>query len=263
MVINFEGVTMNIKEKIWKGIQNTSVIVASIAMFGITVEAGNVSLDLEGCRADSANGYHGRTVPSVMGSPDLKMYFCNDSAYTDGNMKQWAELDMVPHRIIFSNTTGSDQNFTFMVGGDYHDTTDPTITGWDFITELTLDDETTPPEFLEQCAQIGSVATQTIKYTEEDGFKQIYREVDVKDYPDGVICVAIYNMRLALGSSGYPGSSLQSRLLPAPTGINVGAETLPVSDILSTGVHKTMDAATEGSYSWTISKNPLRHQFFC
>jgi|GEM_PF-4280128 len=229
-----------------------------------TIQAGTFKLDLQACRVSADNGYHVESVPSVMPPyDDINMYFCNDDAYTQGNLFSWSELDMVPHHIIFSNTTGSDQNFTFKVGGDYKDTVDPDLVGWDYISELTLDENATraiaikdgkiPQDVVDQCRAIGGIATQTIEITANS--KEIFRVVEVNGFSDDLTCVAIYNMRLAIGSSGYSGSSLQSRLISVEGDINLGDQTIPLPSVLATSLSKTMAATQAGSRTWTVTKS--------
>ncbi|MDM5272516.1 hypothetical protein PGH07_10025 [Sulfurovum sp. zt1-1] len=238
-----------------------SIIFISTAT--VTTQAGNLSLDLQGCRSSDTNNYRLEVVPDVYNNP-INMYFCDDAAYTQGNMKYWSELDLVPHHIIFSNTTGSPQSFTFKVGGDYKDTNDPNIVGWDYITELTLDVNATraiavsdgkdPDIVVSECYSIGGIATQTIEITPVTE-QEIFRVVDVTGYPTDLTCVAIYNMRLAIGSSRYSGSSLQSRLISVASSVNVGDQTLPLPDVIATSFSKTMQATRGGSRTWTVSKS--------
>lgn len=218
------------------------------------LEAGVLKLDLQGCLHSDTNGYHSETVPDVHPEhDDFTMYFCNADAYTQGNLKYWSELDMVPHRIIFTNSTGIAQNFTFQVGGDYKDANDPNIVGWDYITELTLDEHSTPPGNIDACRQIGVNTNQTLVISEDN--QTIYRQVEVTGYPDGLECAAVYNMRLAIGSSNYSGSSLQSRLISVASDVNLGDQTLPLPDVESTTFSKTMTATQGGSRTWTVSKS--------
>ncbi|MGC9350384.1 MAG: DUF7507 domain-containing protein, partial [Sulfurovum sp.] len=74
-------------------------------------------------------------------------------------------------------------------------------------------------------------------------------------FTDDLTCVAIYNMRLAIGSSGYSGSSLQSRLISVAGDVNLGDQTLPLPDVLSTSFSKTMTATQGGSRTWTVTKS--------
>lgn len=237
-------------------------------LFSITtIEAGTFKLDLNGCKADLNNGYSGQMVTSVSSGDTTMMYFCDDAFYTDGNLKHWAELDMVPHHIVFSNTSGSAKSFTFNVGGDYKNSNDPTVQGWDHITELTLDVNATlslnggDSTQVDRCKSVGSLSVQNIYYSLAGDWHEIFREVNVTDFPDDLKCVAIYNMRLAIGSHKYPGSSLQSRLTSASA--HVGDQTLPLPDIASTSFGKVMTAVQGGSRNWTVvkSSNPSKVTF--
>ena len=231
-----------------------NVVIGILLLFSVTVvEAGVLKLDLEGCKSTAGNGYHFEIVPDIHPEhEDFKMYFCEPDFYTDGNLKYWSELDMVPHRITFTNTTGSAQDFTFQVGGDYKDTNDPNLIGWDYITELTLDYHSTPEANWEACENIGSLSVQELLISPDES--EIYRQVTVEGYPNDLLCVAVYNMRLAIGSSAYSGSSLQSRLISVASSVNVGDQTIPVPDVESTTFSKTMSATQGGSRTWTVSK---------
>lgn len=239
-------------EKFRKRVGN--VVFGTLLLFTATVvEAGVLKLDLEGCKSTAGNGYHFEIVPDIHPEhEDFKMYFCEPDFYTDGNLKYWSELDMVPHRITFTNTTGSAQDFTFQVGGDYKDANDPDLVGWDYITELTLDYHSTPEANWEACENIGSLSVQELIISPDES--EIYRQVTVEGYPNDLLCVAVYNMRLAIGSSFYSGSSLQSRLISVASSVNVGDQTIPVPDVESTTFSKTMSATQGGSRTWTVSK---------
>ena len=246
-------------KKIQRGLGKV-LLGASLLLSAATVEAGVLKLDLKGCRASPDNGYHPETVQDIhQGHDPFTMYFCDYDAYTEGNLFSWSELDMVPHGIVISNTTGSDQNFTFKVGGDYKDSNDPDTVGWDYITELTLDVNATlavnngDQSKVDACKLIGSVSAQSLEIT--SGESEIFRVVEVKDFPNGLKCVPIYNMRLAIGSSNYSGSSLQSRLISVASSVNVGDQTLPLPDVMATGLSKTMSAVQGGSRSWSVSKS--------
>lgn len=253
-----QGCTMKLIDKCkWfkkfgEGMKGTLFSIFFLFASTIIMEAGVLKLDLEGCRSAAGNGYHSELVSDTHVEHEaFIMYFCDDAFYTEGNLKSWAELDMVPHRIIFTNTTGSPQDFTFKVGGDYKDTNDNDLVGWDYITELILDEYSTPPEYIDDCKDIISTQGIVISFDESE----IYRQVTVANYPDGVTCVAIYNMRLAIGSSNYSGSSLQSRLISVESDVKVGDQTLPVPNVASTTLSKTMTATEAGSRTWTVSKS--------
>lgn len=240
-------------KKFREGMSGTLFSIFLLFASTIIMEAGVIKLDLQGCRSAADNGYHSELVTDINSGGEFTMYFCDDPFYTEGNLKNWAELDMVPHRITFSNTTGMDQNFTFKVGGDYKDTANSDVVGWDYITELTLDEYSTPPENIAECRSIGALSTQEVVISPDES--EIYRQVTVEGYPIGLTCVAIYNMRLAIGSSNYSGSSLQSRLISVESSVNLGDQTLPVPDVASTTLSKAMTATEGGSRTWTVSKS--------
>lgn len=231
------------------------VLGASLLMMATTANAGTFKLDLQGCIQSPDNGYHVESLPSVQNPGEyINMYMCNTDSYVQGNLKQWAELDMVPHHIVFSNTTGADQNLTFRVVGDYIWGSTPGLRGWDYISELTLDVNATIAEGGDPtvCAQIGNVAVQSLIISDDE--TTIERRVDVNDYPNGAICVAVYNVRLAIGSSLYTGASLQDYLQVVEGSIHVGKQTLPLPVPTIADLSKTMTAVQGGQRTWTVNK---------
>lgn len=229
-------------DKLRQGVGSV-VLGASLLLSATVVDAGTLKLNLQGCKSGD-NGYHSTLINDPhSGHTDYLMYLCDDSAYVEGNLKHWAEFDMVPHRFIVTNDTGSAQTFTFQVGGDYKDTKDPNLRGWDFITELALNEDLSDPI----CKDIESVVTQDLIITSDE--QTIYREVTVTNFPDGAKCVADYNMRLAIGSSGYTGNSLQDFLEGA------GKQTLSLSTVIPTTLDKSMTAVESGGRDWTVTKS--------
>ncbi len=220
------------------------------------VGAGDISVKLEGCRAGD-NGYIGEMVPDYYGGPDYKMYFCNEADYTTGVLGTWHELDMIPIRFVLDNKSGSDQNFTFYVGGDYEP--HGVNPGWDYITQLVLDEEATriiagpanADAVVAACNAAGARASQELIYP--DG--SIFRKVIVRDYPAGLICVPHYNMRLALGSGVNPGASLSTYLHVYEGEAQTGTKNIGIKVGPSATLNKTMTAVQDGAIDWTVTKS--------
>ena len=124
--------------------------------------------------------------------------------------------------------------------------------GWDYITEFTLDVETTIAEGgdPEECKKHGAQTSQSIIYENGD----IVRQVIIRDFPGGLICVPMFNMRLALGSGQNPGASLHAYFKIDQDGSAVGEHTLPINVGPSGAFSKTMTALRDGKVEWTVTK---------
>lgn len=232
-----------------------TALVAAIMFSGTALQA-NVGFTLEGCRASDTMNYHQVTLQAGDGSL-VPTYICDDSAYTTGNLKGWAELDYVPHRVTVENKSSTPETFTFTVGGDFLQTEGGDLRGWDDITVLVLD-----PDLSDQaCFDIQSQSTQALLITPDNEgaggvFTTIYRQVNVVGLPAGARCVAHYNARLALGSHLYPGSSLQSNLWNENLDSGgIGEKRVQLPDVLAQDFSKNMQALQGGGYDWTISKS--------
>ncbi len=232
-----------------------TAFIAAMLISGTALEA-NVGFTLEGCRASDTMNYHQVTLQAGDGSM-VPTYICDDSAYTTGNLKGWAELDYVPHRVTVENKSSVPETFTFTVGGDFLQSEGGDLRGWDDITVLVLD-----PDLSDQaCFDIQSQSTQALLITPDNEgaggvFTTIYRQVNVVGLPAGARCVAHYNARLALGSHLYPGSSLQSNLWNENLDSGgIGEKRVQLPDVLSQDFAKNMQALQGGGYDWTITKS--------
>lgn len=232
-----------------------TAFVAAMLLSTTALEA-NVSYTLEGCRASDTMNYHLVTLQAGDGSM-VPTYICDDSAYTTGNLKGWAELDYVPHRVTVENKSSVPETFTFTVGGDFLQTEGGDLRGWDDITVLVLD-----PDLSDQaCFDIQAQSTQDLLITPDNEgaggvFTTIYRKVDVVGLPAGARCVAHYNARLALGSHLYPGSSLQSNLWNENLDSGgIGEKRVQLPDVLAQDFSKNMQALQGGGYDWSITKS--------
>ena len=232
-----------------------TALVAVMLLSGTALEA-NVGFTLEGCRASDTMNYHQVTLQAGDGSM-VPTYICDDSAYTTGNLKGWAELDYVPHRVTVENKSSVPETFTFTVGGDFLQTEGGDLRGWDDITKLVLD-----PQLSDQaCFDIQSQSTQALLITPDNEgaggvFTTIYRKVDVVGLPAGAKCVAHYNARLAIGSHLYPGSSLQSNLWNENLDSGgIGEKRVQLPDVLAQDFSKTMVATQDSNHIWSIAKS--------
>jgi len=236
-------------KKIQKGVGG-AVLVASLLLTTSGLEAGGkLSVQREGCRnndkvltsygvTDTLTDPHGHT---------YNLYTCNDGAYTTGNLDHWAELDLVPQRMVVSNHTGSPQDFDYKVGGDYNVSGN---IGWDYITPLSIDTTLSNQICIEWKNQTGSV-TQSADPIIIDGHQgtEIYRVLGVHGLPDGAECVANFDMRLAIGASNYSGSSLHSYLIYG------SKKAVPIPAVRATDLSKIMNAVSPNTANtWTVKK---------
>ena len=231
----------------------------------LTVAASaNIGYTLEGCRSTSIpDGYD-------LAAND---YVCPDGAYTTGNLKGWAELDLVPHRVTIENKGSDPQKFTFTVGGDYLYAEGGDLRGWDYISVLVLDEDLSNQICKDWAyANQDQLVVQDLLITPDNEgaggvFTTIYRQIAVagggprdgayaaNGLPGGSVCVANYYQRLALGSHLYTGSSLQSNLWDANLSSSGGQKRVQLPDVKAIETSKDMTARQAQSYGWAISKS--------
>jgi hypothetical protein len=206
-------------------------------------DPNQITFTLEGCRNDGSITF-----------PPAGPFVCPDAAYTTGNLgKGWNELDLVPHRVTLRNDNGN-QSYRFIVAGD--NTYDPgSPEGWDVISELTLNatlsDDSCP-------AAVSGAQTITPSGGGVGGADTtIYRTVDITNQLADSTCVYDYYHRLAVGSSDFSGSSLQSNLWNqnlGSQGIGQKRISIPVKDILPQELEKGMQATQDAEHIWNIAK---------
>ena len=170
------------------GMTTAGVVTASPALAG--TDPAHITFTLEGCRGDA--GLFDIDGPFV----------CPDSLYTTGNLgKGWNELDLVPHRLTTDAGTNTNTTTTYTIA-IVADASRNGAPGYDWISVPVTDDA-------------GCSITAGPLQTMDPGFggadTSIYRLVTITQQP-GSTCVFDYYQRLALGSSAFTGSSLQSNL---------------------------------------------------
>ncbi len=232
-----------------------TALAALMLTSGVALEA-NVSYTLEGCRSSATDGYDLVQVETPAHTI-VPMFLCDDKAYTTGNLKQWAELDYVPHRITIHNKGSKAESFTYTVGGDHLRDVDGDLYGWDRITTLVLNQELSDDECLAVSAKVDQQDFVTADGEGVGGaYTTIYRQIIVTDLPAGVKCVADYNARLAIGSHGYSGSSLQSNLWDENLDSSgVGEKRIQLPDVLEQTFTKNMTASQGITHRWTVEKS--------
>ena len=217
-----------------------------------------LSIDLEGCRSGDNNGY---ALSGMHDADGIELYNCVDKSFTDGNMKRWAELDRVPHRIIIDSggKVGDDLiTFSYTVSGHFQGEEPIPGTqekrGWNQITGLVLDEDLSD----DACKLIQSNVTQTQDIYGPPGvegaYTTLYRKVTVTNMPPATTCVALFNAELALGSHLYTGATLHFYLLNGDLGPSDGRKTVQVDVYETTGLSKEMIAVQDNQHLWSVSK---------
>jgi hypothetical protein len=207
-----------------------------------------VSFTLEGCRND---GTPTITLPNGDGK-----FICPDAAYTTGNLgKGWNELDLVPHRLTTQAGTQSDATTDYNVVVAADNVTGGK-TGYDLIDGFEVNAAKSnasctvsagPPSYSGTASAPFGGGTDTV----------IYRTLTIHQNK-GTTCVIDYYQRLALGSSGYPGSSLQSYMFE-DSGLSQGKKTIsiPVTNAIQPQeINKTMLAQRDSEHTWDVTKSP-------
>ncbi len=186
-----------------------------------------VTFTLEGCRLENGDFIEATLT-------------CTEPGYTTGNLgKEWAELDRVPHRLTASNGNGA-QTYDINISADYQL---GTTIGYDIISVPTL--KSGPCTFV--------VSDQFVADGQAGGADSTISRTLTITQPAGSTCVFDYNMRLALGSSGYSGSSLHAYLLAE--GVGEKRVPLPVDkEFPAQELRKDMTATQGQEYLWSVTK---------
>jgi hypothetical protein len=216
------------------GMTTVGVITATPARAG--TDPAHINFTLEGCRGDA--GLFAINGPFV----------CPDALYTTGNLgKGWNELDLVPHRLTTSAGTAPSTTTTYTIA-IVADGSRNGAPGYDFISVPVTDDA--------GCSiSAGNLLTETPGFGGADS--SIYRLVTITQQP-GSTCVFDYYQRLALGSSAFSGSSLQSNLGNQNLGSQgIGEKRVSIPDTPAPQtISKDMTASRGSDHIWTVGKSP-------
>jgi hypothetical protein len=202
---------------------------------GTASAGGNPGYTLEGCRQD------GQTFP--INGP----FICDNADYTTGNLGDWAELDLVPHRVTVSNISAG--SVTLGLGGDHKYNSADSYVGWDYISVPVLNTSLSGSG----CDSTPTASALTYPLGSNGGaYDTIQRNItlDFASAPSGV-CVYDYYQRLALGSAQYSGSSLQSYVNSSFSGEK--RVSLPVPERAQL-LDKDMSASQGSDYTWNVTK---------
>jgi hypothetical protein len=216
----------------------TLMILGTLTPSAGAASPDKVNFTLQGCRVLTST-----TLPNGDGA-----FICSDGEYTTGNLgKNWAELDLVPHRLTAVNG-GGQQTYDVMIAAD---NAAKGTTGYDFISVPVLN----VGKSTGTCSvEVGALATLTPGVGGADS--TMYRTLEITQSA-GSTCVYDYYQRLSLGSSKYPGSSLHSNLLNENAGTaGIGARdvSIPVKEIEPQSISKTMSASQGAGHSWVVTK---------
>lgn len=222
----------------------TMAVVATVpALTTVSVQAAGtgsgIGYTLEGCRASA-------TVYPINGP-----FICPDGDYTTGNLGGgWNEFDLVPGRVIVKGSgVPAGQVFTFDVTVDRCSNTSNPCTatpGYDRVSVPTLN-----------AAKSSGTCGSAVVSAEGVFGDQLFRQVDVTGQGSNSSCVYDFYARLAIGSHGYPGSSLHYHLnneTHGTQGIGNKDVSIPVKQIAPFGFSKTETASQGSSVVWQISK---------
>lgn len=238
------------KQLIPPWLRRTGTLVPTLLLAGFLSQPAQAIEDPEGlqftlsaCRQEA-----GDIIPS--GDP-LIAPICEDGAYTTGNLgKLWAELDLVPHRLILTKQNNDpNQIYRVVVSGDNELSSG--LIGWDNITVPVINTDKSSAS-----CQIMDVGPVSYASGAVGGVEQIvYRYIDIK-HDSATTCVLDYAQRLSITSAGFSGSSLQSQLLKQDLS-SIGQRTLslPVADILPQEISKEMTASQDIENDWNVMKS--------
>ena len=199
----------------------------------LAAEPDQVQITLEGCKL-----------------PDAASTCVYPDDFTTGSLgKNWAELDLVPHRLTLDNS-GADQTFEIRLSADhllgavkgYDFITTPTATGTGCTMTVGSENDISPTGVV---GGVDKVITTLL---------QIHMDVNGT-------CSITYAERLALGSHLYSGASLQSQVLNTDHS-STGQRTvsIPVNEIAPQEINKTAMAFSTPTYTWTIGKSSPTEQ---
>jgi len=205
------------------------------------VDPQQVTFTLEGCRITT-----GTTLP-INGE-----FVCPDNMYVTGVLGQnWSELDLVPFRLT-ANNRGPAQTYTVAVAGDYED---GGVLGFDAVTVPVLNQGLS-----DSTCQAPQAGPQTIRRPGVGGADaSVYRNLTITQAA-GEFCVYDYTLRLALGSSDFPGAALSGRFGSenfAGSTQNVGIQTQALAP---QQLSKTIEAARGDGFLWTVNKSSVPSQ---
>jgi hypothetical protein len=196
----------------------------------------HIQLTLEGCRGDAGL------------FPPAGPFVCPDEDYTTGNLGSgWNELDLVPHRLTVEAGTQDTVTTSYSLA-IVADSARDGVPGYDFISVPVARVPAT-------CSIPAGALTTTTGFGGADA--SLYRMVTITQAP-GSTCVFDYYQRLALGSSAFSGSSLQSNLANQNLGEQgIGEKRVSIPDHPAPQtIDKDMTASQGSDHIWTVTKSP-------
>jgi hypothetical protein len=215
-----------------------AAILPALPMSAANAVASNPGYTLEGCR---------QTSPPIT-FPDAGPFICPTPAYTTGNLgKGWNELDLVPHRVTLTKPVAG--TVTLNLGGDHEYTQGSGIFGWDVVSLPVLNSSLSGTN----CPAPSGAVTTLVAGSNGGAYDSIQRAVTFTGASNASAnCVYDYYQRLALRSSEYSGSSLQSYVNSTYSGEK--RVSIPVKDVLPQELRKTMSATQDSDFVWNVTK---------
>jgi hypothetical protein len=199
-----------------------------------------VTFTLQGC-----NRPPGLTLPNGDGQ-----FICPDADYTTGNQgPNWSELDLVPFRMTAK--IGPAQTFTVAIAAANRDGGVP---GYDLVSVPVLNPGLSDPT----CQQPSVQDPQLVNNI--GGFDVTLVRALVIPSGGNETCTYDWYQRLAVGSSGFPGASLDTRLVNEnfnSNGIGQKTVSIPVRQVDPQTISKQIRAARGDGYLWSISKTSV------
>lgn len=226
------------------------VVPLAVNTVDVSASSSGTSFSIVGC--DGGASLVSTTAP----------YVCPDANYVRGNLVGWQELDLLPIRVTAS-TTGSapaTQTYTIAPVVAFMNTGVP---GFDFMSLPTLNKKLSSPSCNAPTVVPATGAGSTFSPGLNNADVSLYRLWTITQAAS-TTCVYDYFVRLAIGSSGYPGSSLHADLATATLsgGVVTDLNSIPGVKTVQLDVEPTTApslgasiAASQGvGYIWTVSK---------
>ena len=226
----------------------TSMVAVLVTAVGATSPPARAALPVQ---VDFTLTGCNRPVGLVLPRPDGK-FICPDANYTPGNQgSNWAELDLVPFRLTARITPA--QMFTVNIAAETEEGGSP---GYDVISAPVLNQGLSGPDCQ---AAAGRVRSSVVRPGVGGTDASLVRELVIPSSGDET-CVYDWYQRLALGSSGFPGASLQTRIVNENLNSNgIGQKTvsMPVNGLAPQSISKQIKAARGDGYLWSLSKTSV------
>jgi hypothetical protein len=230
------------------------VVPLAINTVAVSASASGVSFTIAGC--DGGASLVSTSAP----------YVCPDADYMRGNLVGWQELDLLPVRITATTSANAPSTQTYTVA-PVAAFLDKGVPGFDYMSVPTLNAKLSS----KSCSApvvVPSTGAGAPPFSPglNNADESLYRLMTVTQAA-GTTCVYDYYLRVALGASAYPGSSLHVDLATATlSGTTVtdltsipGVKTvqLDVEPTKAPSLGASIAADQGAGYIWTVSKGAV------